>query len=248
LCVNVIKETVGMKLIIGIVILIVIVFVFVKSKNSNNSTTLQSSKKPTKFYSLDDGNQNEVIISAETTKEWFDSTKSKYDWNDFDEYDNLLWEYMYELFDKPVEKQNDIDYWTLWQKFTREQKVFWAFLAFSGDTDNGGINQFIYNKPEFTLVVSEIWTELELEKIGSDYDFFLKELSGKLGDLNEIRNALISESWIWENKVSPFANEKISLMSAKNIEEYFYDKDFRKEVYKKVADYIDQNIDKFTTI
>ena len=155
---------------------------------------------------------------------------------------------MYELFDKPIEKQTDIDYWTLWNKLTREQKVFWAFLAFSGDTDNGGINQFIYNKPEFTLVVSEVWTELELEKIGSDYEFFLKELSGKSGNSNEIKKAFITESGIWKNRVSPFANEKISLKSAENIEDYFYDKDFRKEVYKKVADYIDQNIDKYTTI
>ena len=234
-----------MKLIIGIVILIGIIFVFVKNKNS---TTFQSSKKPTRFYSLNDGNQNELIISAGTTKEWINSTKSKYNWNDFDEYDNLLWEYMYELLDKPIEKQTDIDYWTLWNKLTREQKVFWAFLAFSGDTDNGGINQFIYNKPEFTLVVSEVWTELELEKIGSDYEFFLKELSGKSVDSNEIKKAFITESGIWKNRVSPFANEKISLKSAENIEDYFYDKDFRKEVYKKVADYIDQNIDKFTTI
>ena len=78
-----------MKLIIGIVILIGIIFVFVKNKNS---TIFQSSKKPTRFYSLNDGNQNELIISAGTTKEWINSTKSKYNWNDFDEYDNLLWE------------------------------------------------------------------------------------------------------------------------------------------------------------
>ena len=32
------------------------------------------------------------------------------------------------------------------------------------------------------------------------------------------------------------------------IEDYFYDKEFRKEVYKKVADYIENNLDKFTTM
>ena len=235
-----------MKLIIGIIILIGIVLIIVKKKNSDNSAPFQSSNKPAKFYSLDDGNQTELIISAETTKEWIDSTKSKYNWNDFDEYDNLLWEYMYELFDKPIEKQTDVDYWTLWNKLTREQKVFWAFLAFSGDTDNGGVNQFIFNKPEFLIAVSEMWNELGLEKIASDYESFLKELSGKSGDLTELKDTFNNQSDIWKNEVLPFANEKRKLKSSDKIEDYFYDKEFRKKTYKKVAEYIENNIDKFT--
>ncbi len=240
-----------MKLIIGIIIVIGIFLVFMLKKNSNSSASSELNfvfQKPKRLFSLSDGNQKELIISADATKEWLNSTKSKYDWNEFDEYDNLLWEYMYELFDKPVDKQADEDYWTLWNKLTREQKVFWAFLAFSGDTDNGGINQFIFNKPEFIIVVAEMWNELGLEKIASDYESFLKELSGKSGNLNEIKDHFTLDSDIWKKIVSPFSNEKIELNSAGKIENYFYDKEFRKEVYKKVADYIENNIDKFTTM
>jgi len=237
-----------MKIIIGIILAIGLLLLYLNKKKTNPSELNLVFQKPKRLYSLNDGNQNELIISADATKEWLDSTKSKYAWNNFDEYDNLLWEYMYELFDKPIEKQENADYWTLWNKLTREQKVFWAFLAFSGDTDNGGVNQFIFNKPEFIIAVAEMWYELGLEKIASDYESFLKELSGRTGKLNEVKDHLTLDSDIWKKIVSPFSNEKIELKSAMKIEDYFYDKEFRRKVYKKVADYIERNIDKFTTI
>ena len=109
------------------------------------------------------------------------------------------------------------------------------------------INSF-FNKPEFIIAVAEMWNELGLEKIASDYESFLKELSGKTGKLNEIKDHLTLDSEIWKKIVSPFSNEKIELKSAMKIEDYFYDKEFRRKVYKKVADYIESNIDKFTTI
>jgi len=237
-----------MKIIIGIILAIGLLLFYLNKKKTNSSVLDLTFEKPKRLYSINDGNQIELIISADATKEWQDSTKSKYDWSKFDEYDNLLWEYMYELFDKPIEKQVNVDYWTLWNKLTREQKVFWAFLAFSGDTDNGGVNQFIFNKPEFIIAVAEMWNELGLEKIASDYESFLNELSGKTGKLNEVKDHLTLDSDIWKKIVSPFSNEKMELKTAMKIEDYFYDKEFRRKVYKKVVDYIDNNIDKFTTI
>lgn len=237
-----------MKIIIGIILALGLLFVYLNKKKTNSSGLNLAFQKPQRLYSLNDGNQNKLIISAGTTKEWLESIQSKYNWNEFDEYDNRLWEYMYELFDKPVEKQTNADYWTIWKKLTREQKVFWAFLAFTGDTDNGGINQFIFNRPEFIIAVAQMWNELGLEKIASDYESFLIELSGKPGNLNEIKYNFTDNPNIWKKVVSPFANEKIKFESVERIEDYFYDKEFRKVIYKKVADYIEENIDQFTTL
>ncbi len=240
-----------MKLIFGIIIVTGVFLVFMIKKHTGNSASSKFNydfQKPERLFSLNDGNQKELVISADVTKEWLESLKSKYNWNEFDEYDNLLWEYMYELFDKPIEKQAYSDYWILWNKLTREQKVFWAFLAFSGDVDNGGINQFVFNKPEFIIAVAEMWNELELEKIATDYESFLIELSGKTVKLNNTKNYLPLDSDIWKKIVSPFSNEKIELTSAMKIEDYFYDKEFRREVYEKVSIYIEKNIDRFTKI
>ena len=89
-------------------------------------------------------------------------------------------EYMYKLFDETLEKSGIEDYTELWNKLNREQKMFWSFLAFNGDTDNGGVYQFIFNRPEFIVAVAETWEELELAELKEDYAEVLRELSGKI--------------------------------------------------------------------
>jgi len=241
-----------MKLVLGIIIIgSVGVFVFYKLKKNPNSSESElntESQKPVKFFSLNDGNQNELIISAEVTKKWLDSIKTKYDWNNFDEYDNRTWEYMSELFDRAVYKYVEEKPDVLWNKLNREQKVFWAFLAFNGDTDNGGVYQFIFNRPEFIIAIAEMWEELGMEEIGSDYEKVLKELSGKTGKLNELNEIFNDESQSWNKRWNSFADGYKELKSTKEIEDYYYDKEFKKKLFKKVADYIELNINKFTKL
>ncbi|MEZ5059847.1 MAG: hypothetical protein R2879_22670, partial [Saprospiraceae bacterium] len=101
------------------------------------------------YFSLDDGNQEELILYSEIPQEELDSIQKKYSWDDYNKYDNRLWEYMTVFFDDVVSKSGIQEREELWLKLNRPQKVFWTFLAFSGDTDNGGIYQFLFNKPEF---------------------------------------------------------------------------------------------------
>ena len=207
-----------MKILVGVLILgIAFFFLFNKKKGSGQPS---KSKQMAKFYSLDDGNQNELLISIEISKEWLDSIQTKYDWNDFDEYDNRMWEYMYKLFDETVEKSGVNNDEELWLKLNRPQKLFWAFLAFNGDTDNGGVDQFVSNRYKFIYAVSETWKELKIEEVDADYSVILGELE----------------------------NGKVKLKSTLKLENYYYDKKFKKKLYKKVADLIENNIDKFAKV
>ena len=203
---------------------------------------------PNKLYSIDDGNQSELLISIKVSQEQLDSIKVKYDWNQFDEYDNRMWEYMYRLFDKTIEKSGIENYNELWKKLTRQQKVFWAFLSFNGDTDNGGVYQFIFNRPEFIIAIAEVWEELEIDKLKTDYNAVLNELTGKTSKIEELNSVFNDQSKSWNKRWSSFADGYKELKSTEKIEDYYYNKEFKKIVHKKVADYIELNIEKFTEI
>ncbi len=233
-----------MKIIIGIIIVIGLLFIYLNKKKQNSTETI----KPTDFYSINDGNQNKLIISMEISQEWLNSTKVKYDWNEFDEYDNRMWEYMYRLFDETVEKSGIKDSTELWNKLNREQKIFWAFLAFNGDTDNGGVYQFIFNRPEFIISVAETWEELGIEELKNDYENVLGELSGKTLKISELKTTFNDESKDWNKRWKSFSDGYKELKSTEKIEDYYYDKEFKRKLYKKIADRIENNIEKFAII
>ena len=236
-----------MKIIIGIVIAIGFLIFYLNMKKENQTESISENHKPVDFYSLNDGNQNELIISIEISQKWLDSTKTKYTWNEFDEYDNRMWEYMYK-FDESVAKSGIENYNELWNKLTREQKMFLAFLSFNGDTDNGGVYQFIFNRPEFIVAVAETWDELKMTELNSDYENVLKELSGKSTKIGKLKAVFNDKSKDWEKRWNSFVDGYKELKSTEKIEDYYYDKEFKKKLYKRVADLIENNIDKFATI
>lgn len=233
-----------MREIIIIAIAIGAIVFFLRKKDSEPQTT-EESNKPSKFYSLNDGNQNELTISADVNIEWLDSIKAKYDWNEYDEYDNRMWEYMYKLFDETVEKSGVKSSDELWDLLNRKQKVFWAYLAFNGDTDNGGVYQFIFNKPKFIIAVAEMWEELEVQQINTDYQDVLSELNGKTSTINSLKEVFNDDSKNWEKRWTSFADGYKELKTTERIEDYYYNTEYKKQLHKKVADYIETNIDMF---
>lgn len=237
-----------MKIIIGIIIVFGLLLVFLNRKKQNPIESKSENFKPIEFFSLNDGNQKDLIVSGEITQKWLDSIKTKYEWENFDEYDNRTWEYMSELFDKVVYKYVEEELSVLWNKLNREQKIFWTFLAFNGDTDNGGVYQFIFNRPEFIFAVAETFDELEMSELKTDYEDVLKELSGKSAKISELKTIFNDESKDWNKRWKSFSDGYKELKSTEIIEEYYYNTEFKKKLYKKVADLIENNIDKFATI
>ncbi|MEZ5056257.1 MAG: DUF4375 domain-containing protein [Saprospiraceae bacterium] len=197
------------------------------------------------YFSLDDGNQEKLILYSEIPQEELDSIQKKYSWDDYNKYDNRLWEYMTVFFDDVVSKSGIQEREELWLKLNRPQKVFWTFLAFSGDTDNGGIYQFLFNKPEFVLAADEMWKEIGMDQISSDYQKVLEELSGKKGEIAEIKETFKNGSQTNEERWIAFSDGYKEFESAKIIEDYYYEDAFKKECHKTAADYIETHLDKF---
>ena len=233
-------------LIIGVIIIGVVLFYWIRRKINFESN--KESRLPSKLYSLNDGNQNQLLVSTKVNREWLNAVKTKYDWNTYDMYDNRLWEYMYKLFDETVEKSGIESYDELWNNLTRPQKLFWAFLSFNGDTDNGGVYQFIFNKPEFIIAIAEVWKELGVENLKTDYEAVLCELTGKTTKIEELKSVFNDESKSWNKRWNSFVDGYKELKSTGKIESYYYDKEFKKNIHRKVADYIENNINKLAIV
>ena len=62
-------------------------------------------------------------------------------------------------------------------------------------------------------------------------------------------NSLIfDESQDWNKRWTSFSAGYKELKSTEKIEDYYYNKEFKKKLFKRVADRIENNIDKFATI
>jgi hypothetical protein len=219
------------------------------SKTSKNKTQMTESvsETPPDFYSINDGNQTELIFAPAYNKQWFDELDKKYSWDNFGAYDNRFWEYMYNLFDTlPAlakgQTKSDRDFFN---KLTRGQKVFYSVLVFGGDTDNGGVYQFLFNRPEFCFAALEAFKELKLDTLTRDYEKCLDEFIGSADSYGKRKEIFNDPKNSWKKKAKSFQEGYSDIKSAKAIEDYFYKDDFKKFFYKTVVDYIDNHLDQF---
>ncbi len=226
-------------LFIFIFIAITLIFILKKDKKNNQNNTISH------FFNLDDGNQKDLLIAAEISQDWLNEVKSKYNWDNFDQYDNRMWEYMYKLFDDMVANHGIEDHKELWFKLNRSQKVFWAFLAFNGDTNNGGVYQFMFNKTAHIFSTLEMWQELGMDDIAKDYEAVLHEFTGKVDTIAGIKATFNNEANSWDKRFTAFAEGYKELTTAQKIESYYYKEEFTKYSHKKVSDYIEQHIAMF---
>ena len=221
----------------------------IKTQDAVNENPIKQNQEieiPKTFYSINDGNQELLIYAPEYDKEWFEKINLKYSWDKFDEYDNKFWEYMYQLFDTLYEiaqkTENGMDFFT---NLNREQKVFYSLLSFTGDTDNGGVTQFFFNKPEFAFAVLETFEELKLEKLKTDYEKCLNEFIGTSNSYSKRKEIFSNSNLNWEKRWKAFTDGYDDIKSAETLEDYFYDTEFKKVLYKTFVEYADKNMKKF---
>jgi hypothetical protein len=114
------------------------------------------------MLNIKEGNQSSLIHFVETSKEEIENLKSKYSWDSYNPYDNLQTELSSILFDSlaGVAHFKGIDEETLFNQLTKPQKVIYALNAFEGQVDNGGIFQFFWNIPHFSLAVEQSLEEI----------------------------------------------------------------------------------------
>lgn len=202
---------------------------------------------PPNFYSINDGNQNEIIFGIDYNKVWFEEIDNKYSWESFDVYNNRYWEYIINLSEIHFEIAND-NYKSrekILNNFTRGQKIIYIFSVFNQETDNGGVYQFFFNKPELCFATLETFKELRLDNLSKDYEDCLNEFCGSVDSYIKRKTIFNDSISSWDEKWKTFTEGYNDIKSGKKIEDYYYKVEFKKQLYKTVVNYIDNNINQF---
>jgi Domain of unknown function (DUF4375) len=201
------------------------------------------------YFDINEGNQHELNYFVTIKKKQLDDIVDSYKWDEYDEYENRATEYMELLFDNLTEKhQGKVRSHKFWKELTRGQKIFWSYLAFEGEVDNGGLFQFLHNKPEHLHSARQVMVELNQTKLLKDYDIFLDEIQRK-------NRKLSWNSWLsnnpfasTKNRIQSFSDGYKILESPKLISSYFYSDEFKKQWDKSMCDYIESNYGQFAVI
>ena len=201
---------------------------------------------PIDFYSINDSNQNELVYAPIYNKEWFEELDKKYSWDNYNAFDNRFWQYMYQIFDTlPVIAGKTGSDRIFFNNLTRGQKMFYSLLVFNGDVDNGGVGQFFFNRPEFSFAVLETFEELKLSRLKSDYEKCLNEFFGSVDSYFKGKKNLNDRSPEWTERWLSFTDADGNIKSATTIEDYYYNEEFKKELYKTFTDFVDNHLDQF---
>jgi hypothetical protein len=199
------------------------------------------------FHSISDGNQDEIIFGPAYNKEWFDELDGKYSWDNFNAYDNRFWEYWNQLFEtlRELAKDKTASEEDFFKKLTRGQKIFYCVQLFSGETNNGGVYQFFFNRPMFCFAVLETFKELKLDTLSRDYEKCLNEFIGSADSYMKRKAIFNTSKNNWEKRWNSFTEGYNDIKSAQDIEAYFYTDYFRKQFYQTVVHYVDNHLEQF---
>jgi Leucine-rich repeat (LRR) protein len=204
----------------------------------NNPTVDQ----PSGVLLLDDGNQDKLNFDITISHKEINALQLAFPWSKFNLYDNLFWKYIELLLEQ------DINFNGSWIEMNRSQKAVKLLTIFIAQVDNGGIHQFFFNHPELCFAASESISLLELDDLNRDYKRSLGEFIRNYDTMNEARHTFSNEDLDRESRFKSFTESKSVIPSGSIIEDYFYNDNFKKGMYKKVSDYIENNLSKFCTI
>ena len=191
--------------------------------------------------SLDHGNQHDLRIVPEVTLDKLVAIHVGYKWSNFDEYDNRVWEYSYTLLDPVIQKARATDIEALWRSLNREQKVFFTFLKFVGQVDNGGVWQFLFNAPELSLAALEMMQEIGAAKLANDYQRTIGELIGTVDTVRNLRQRYADKELTSAKRWQVFTEGYGALHSTATIEKYFYTARFKSSLFRKMSDYVESS-------
>lgn len=196
------------------------------------------------LVSLDDGNQHDRVLSTKLPVERLVEIQARYLWSSFDEDDNRLWEYRYAMLD-PVLKKSRLSFPRLWARLNRPQKTFYAFLAFDGDVNNGGVWQFLFNCPQLSLAALESFDQIGAKKLAANYQKTLAELGGQADTIADLRRRFEDQNLSTTKRWGAFVEGYDTVPSAKKIEQTYFTAKFKRPLYQSMAKYVEANLNAF---
>ena len=162
----------------------------------------------------------------------------------------LFWEYHHLVFEDihyPAGKSME----EIWKKLTKPQKTILTLGHLINQTNNGGVWQFLFNKPEFSLVALEALHEINPFSIFmSAYEPVFQEFINLLenGTYEDIMTTWNDESQEFEKRWEAFKSGQEHIPSREKFESYFFNKKDMDRLYQKAVAYIEQNLGKLVLV
>jgi len=135
-----------------------------------------------------------------------------------------------------------------WKKLTKPQKVVYCMGLFISQVDNGGVWQFMFNKIEFAGAAGEALEELNVYHndgyLKLDYRKAFKELIVILnnGVFTDISNQWNDQKLSFEQQWEAFRKGYEHIPKGREIEKYFYAKEYKEVFYQNLLKYIEKNL------
>jgi len=121
------------------------------------------------------------------------------------------------------------------------QKMCFAIINFEGQTNNGGVYQFLFNQPENAIITLEAMKKANLKRLAEDYEIVLNQFFGKFKTIEELRNKFQNNKLDWNKRLNSFAEGYKEIPQAEVIEDYFYNDEYSKEFHSKMAQFVIDN-------
>lgn len=192
-----------------------------------------------------DSNQGSSKFLPVVSKEFLSESQEKYRGREYDLYKNTHSELAGILVNKVYQ---DAKYWERNQshaqfinQLSRAQKLYFALVNFEGQVNNGGVYQFLFNQPEFSLIVLDAMKAAEMDRLHSDYKNVLEEYLGKFETIQQLNAKFQDGGKNWEKRWNSFVSGYKEVPSATRIEEYFYTKEFKMEFHQKMVNFVLNN-------
>ncbi|MBN8826566.1 MULTISPECIES: DUF4375 domain-containing protein [unclassified Spirosoma] len=210
---------------------------------------IRSRLRIVKQFDINQGNQSKLIHSVTVEKEQMNDITISHNANSYDSIGNAINEYTELLFDNMAkEHRGEERSHEFWLELTRGQKVFWTYLVFEGEVDNGGLFQFMHNSPEHLYAARQMMVELKQERLLTDYNIFLKEVEEKRTQLRWNTWRSNNPFYSQQKRLQAFSEGYKILKTPEIIEAYFYEDDFKGQWRKAMCDYIKRNADQYAVL
>lgn len=145
----------------------------------------------------------------------------------------------------------DLDNQNIWADLTKPQQVLATLGVLTSQINNGGVWQFLFNRPELSVVAGEALDESHrLSTLLSKYKNVLREFAAMTRDgtwaalMESLEKAGLSTPEGWKL----FKSGAEAIPSSSEFDEVFFEKKKRTRMYAAFNKYIDHNLDKLIKI
>ncbi len=222
--------------IVLVAILLIVAWMLRKNRNER--------KAPNQFVELDK-DETKLGLLPKVSTAWIDEINKKYESKEYDKYDNRHFAFSDKLCNQIY---SEYKYWEKGEshyeflsKLHDTQKMYFAIINFEGQTNNGGVYQFLFNQPENAIIALEAMKKTKLNRLAEDYEKVLNEFFGKFKTIEELRSKFQNNSLNWDKRWNSFVEGYKEIPQTEVIEEYFYDKEYSKEFHSKMAQFVIDN-------